>query len=106
MVSATVSALDAAKSEAKVLLSKRDDLEHELEAEMSQLKATGAGEHGSLVDNEVCVLHAAELSTVPRAAAFHCILVVSFLWHATISTAIQDADLSMCRAIREQMPSR
>ena len=71
MVSATLSALDAAKSEAKVLLSKRDDLEHELEAEMSQLKATGAGEHGSLVDKEVRVLHAAELSTVQHDAAIH-----------------------------------
>mmetsp|Transcript_1849 Transcript_1849/g.5418 ORF Transcript_1849/g.5418 Transcript_1849/m.5418 type:complete len:98 (-) Transcript_1849:394-687(-) len=52
MVSDTVSALDTAKSEAKALLAKRDELEQEMEAASSQLRATGAGEHGSLVDKE------------------------------------------------------
>lgn len=55
MVSDTVSALDTAKSEAKALLAKRDELEQEMEAASSQLRATGAGEHGSLVDKEVCM---------------------------------------------------
>ena len=44
---------DTAMSEAKALFAERDALEAEMEAASSHLKATGAGEHGSLVDREV-----------------------------------------------------
>ena len=54
MVSATCSTLEAAKFEAKALFSKREGLEAEVKAAVSQLKATGIQEHGSLVDREVC----------------------------------------------------
>lgn len=52
MVSATSSTLTSAKIEARKLFAQREAIEVDLEAAMTQLKATGTGPNDSLVDKE------------------------------------------------------